>query len=369
MVMRMSRFFSALIGLFLFATACSVAGNGSGGNGTGSLKQGLRRPIALLFATSDGAVVLDPASESFRGFDRFGAHVWTDQEALRSGAEVVCLKRCPDVVFSGVLDPAGPDPMPWQIVAGQHKQLSISTAHTRRVLAARSPFDAVIVESELDGASWVRVIRPHADELRAPAAGTTMVWSENPSRTVALAFSRQPDVSDTTLLWFRREAQGWNLVDSHMPLDGAWGACVAGEGEVAVLVGPHPALIFDGQRRVPIQTDLGGAGECSLGRSGGIVLQRSMSRGERRTAIRGIDLSGRQTWARDYPEEVLVAADPSGRRFALAHGGKLELVDHQGRTRATYQGIDSAVFTVNGELVTATHDRQVRWTTADTARW
>jgi hypothetical protein len=318
--------------------------------------------MVLLVATPDGAIVVDPSAEAFRGFDRSGAAVWTDDQALRAGAQVSCLERCPDAVFSGGFDSAAQDLPPYQMVAGRREPFPVSTAHHRRVLAARSPSDAVVAEGEADGRSWIRVLRPPAGELRVPVPGAAAVWSENPSRTVAVTLSRQPGAPDAALLWAQRDAQGWSLVDSHLPAGGAWGACVAGEGEAVLLVGPQPTLVLDRQRSVPVRTDLGDAGECTLGRSGGTVLQRSMGPGtDRRTAVRGIDLEGRQTWSRDYPEEVFAATDPSGDFVALTHDETLELLDREGRTVATRRNVESAAFTAGEELVTVSPDGQVRW--------
>ena len=137
---------------------------------------------------------------------------------------------------------------------------------------------------------------------------------------------------------------------------------MAGAGQMVALVGEEPALLLDGTRRVPIRTDLMSAGECAFGTAGGVVVQRSVDQaGRRRTLVRGVDLRGRQTWSRNLDGEVSVAADPSGRRFALAYDSVLELLDAEGGTVARHDGVDSALFTASGELVTVSPSGQVRW--------
>jgi hypothetical protein len=57
---------------------------------------------------------------------------------------------------------------------------------------------------------------------------------------------------------------------------------VAGEGtgRVVVLTGDEPVLLFDGDHRVPVHTDLDSVGECALGTGGGLVLTRSVNQAQ-----------------------------------------------------------------------------------------
>lgn len=317
------------------------------------------RAPQLIAATSDGAIVADPNTAAFLGFERSGRQVWANHEAMAAGAEVSCMAQCPDAVFSGTLDRNNPDPAPRKIVAGQSSQLDISTAPTRRVLDARSPSDAVIVESEPGKGSWLRVI---PSDTRIPISGTSMVWAQNPQRTEAVAFSRSRDSSQEHVLRFQRAESGWRLVDDLTPRGKAWGACVAGHNGPILLVGEEPALLLDGHRRVPLHTDLHVPGECGLSTAGGAVLSRSVNgAGERSTSIRGIDLTGRQTWSRNLRGEAFVAMHPSNGLVALTHHGKLELLDSQGHTQSIRDSIASAMFTASGELVTVGSDGKVHW--------
>ncbi|MGH3809854.1 MAG: hypothetical protein ACRDRU_25190, partial [Pseudonocardiaceae bacterium] len=268
----------------------------------------LRAP-RLIAAGSGGAIVADPRTAAFLGFERSGRQVWADHEAMAAGAEVSCMARCPDVIFSGAFDQNGPDPAPRKIVAGQSSQLDISTAHIRRVLDARSLSDAVIVESEPGEGAWLRVI---PSGTRIPISGTSMVWAQNLERTEAVAFSSSEGSSQEHVLRFQRAENGWRLSDDLGPRGRAWGACVASQNGPILLVGEEPALLLDGHRRVPLHTDLPAPGECSLGAVGGVVLNRSINGvGERSTFVRGIDLTGRQTWSRNLSGEAFAAMHPS----------------------------------------------------------
>ncbi|MBP2320539.1 hypothetical protein JOF56_000924 [Kibdelosporangium banguiense] len=335
-------------GLVLVA-ACSAAGTGQPTKDT--------TLFTLIQASSSGAIVLDNAGASLLGFDRSGTRTWTDQQALQVGADVSCAAQCPDAVFSGGADPTSPDPQPWQITAGRNTPMSISATATRRILAYQNPTDAVLVEGSPDKGWWLRVIRPDGTDQRIPVPNPGVAWSANPQRTEAVAIAE-------SVLRFRHTQNGWQLTDDTAPADQSWGACVAGEGpnQVIALVGKEPALLTGG-KRISIQTDLGGAGECALGTTGGLVLQREVSQTQQhRTKIRGIDLQGKQTWSKDLPGEASIAANPTGTNFAIATQGKLELIDPNGTTISTQDQVASATYTPTGELVTITPTGQIKWT-------
>jgi hypothetical protein len=69
---------------------------------------------------------------------------------------------------------------------------------------------------------------------------------------------------------------------------------VAGEGtgRVVVLTGDEPVLLFDGDHRVPVHTDLDSVGECALGTGGGLVLTRSVNQAQERTTMLGGSICG-----------------------------------------------------------------------------
>jgi hypothetical protein len=302
--------------------------------------------FSLLQVSSDGAIALDATTGAFLGFDRTGTRAWADETALDLGADVRCLAACPDAVLSGTPGVEGVEP--WQFTGGLR---SAVTVPADRVLTARTASDAVVV----DGGA-LRVIRPDGSAEAVPVAGD-VVWFENPDRTSAVAFG----LGSQNLLRFGHDANGWHLVDDRMRLGRAWGACVVGVGQMVALVGEEPVLVVDGERR-PIRTDLESAGECAFGTASGVVVQRTVDQDQRRrTSVRGVDLAGRQTWSRDLDGEAAVAASPSGRLFALAHGGVLELVDATGKTVSIRDGVDTGLFTASGELVTVSSSGQVRW--------
>lgn len=306
----------------------------------------------LVSADSAGAVLMDDKSGSYRGVDRTGREIWSNTEAYAAGAEARCLKQCPDVVLSRF-------PLVRQIIEGT---ASAFTADGRAlgVLAARSPADVVAVAENSAGGAELHVRRTNGERLSRPVPTNEMAWAENPSRTAAVALPRNPDAGGKVHA-FRRDAHGWRLVDDRLSSDGVWDACVAGDGELAVVTGPGAFMITDLRHRRELHTDLGEVAECVLGRQGGAVVRRTMSGdGAKRTEIRGIGTDGRQTWSRDLRAEAQLSAHPDGHVIALVHSGKLELVDSTGRTVSTQDGVASARFTADGELVTVESGR-VRW--------
>ena len=99
-----------------------------------------------------------------------------------------------------------------------------------------------------------------------------------------------------------------------------------------------------------------------IGARGGTVVQRAASTlGVLRTAVRGFDLTGGQTWSRDYDGEAFAATDPSGRFTAVAHDDLLDLLDTTGTVVRTEKDVRSALFTGDGELVTVSMSGRLRW--------
>ncbi|GAA3507580.1 hypothetical protein FHR32_001169 [Streptosporangium album] len=332
----------------------------------GSAAARAAEPGAVLIAASpEGAVLLDPRTESFLGIARNGQRIWQDRTAYQRGSDAICLARCPDAVFSGTWDAAGPDPSPRQPTPTGTRPFSTTDSPIRRVLTARSPSDAVIAEGPADGVGRLRLVRPDGPSIQVPVpAAADVVWSENPARTAALAVARGPE-DKSEALWFQRDRGGWRPLSGHLPAGPAWGACTAGHGELAVLVGAEPMLILRRARTVPIKTDLEMTGECAAGQAGAVVLARwKDDRGRPHTAIRGVGASGAQTWARDIPAEVQVRAEPSGERFVLVYDGTAELVDQRGRTTETHTGVLSAAYTEVAELVLLRDDYSVQWLTS-----
>lgn len=337
---------TAVVGGMVLAAGCSAAGTGP-----------TDHAYALLGASPQGAIVLDVPAGTLLGIDRTGRTRWTDRDALNVGADATCAATCPDAVFSVVGDDPAADAAPWQVTDGRRIPVEVAATRTKRALAVQGPSDAVFVEG--DTSTSLRIVRPGGEE-RIPVPSAAVTWSMNPQRTEAVAFAGP----GTPLLRFGHDANGWHLTGNGDTAGKAWGACVAGEGaaRVVTLVGDEPAVL-SGDRRFPVRTDLRSAGECALGETSGAVWERSADQtGAHHTAVRGIDLEGRQTWSRDLTGEASVSASPDGRLFALASGGTLELVDANGTTTSARAGVAAAMFTAAGELVTVDLGGTVHWT-------
>ncbi|MFI0420939.1 hypothetical protein [Spongiactinospora sp. 9N601] len=312
----------------------------------------------LVAASPEGVIVLDPRERSFSGVARTGLRTWRDTVAYEQGSTAICLSRCPDAVFSGAWEP--PHPSPRRPGPAGVQAFPGPGSPIYRVLSARSATDAVIAEGPRDGAGRLRLLRTGAapTSLAVPSAAE-VAWAENPQRTLALA------VIAGKALWFRRDQRGWRPLQARVPVGAAWGACTAGDGELAVIVGERPALLLDRTRTITITTDLAVTGECAAGRSGAVVLARWRDQaGAPHTAIRGLDATGAQTWARDIAAEAQVRAHPSGTRFVLTYGTAAEVVDQAGRVVARHPGVLSAAYTSAGELVLLDGDGTPQWLAA-----
>ncbi|WP_158894745.1 hypothetical protein [Amycolatopsis anabasis] len=341
---------AVFLGGVVLAAGCSAASTTppaaehAGAEGAG------RAAFVLVAADDNGAVVYE-AGGILRGVDRSGKQVWSDRRALQVGADADCLARCPDAVFSGVDTTTETGPEPWQVVSGVPAPFG---GPSQRVLTAASVSDAVLATR-----SFLRILRPGGVEERIPVDGRGLAWAESPDRTVAVAYSL---ISTQPLLRFRRHADGWHSMAAGPPVGPAVDGCVAPGGRPTVVTGENPVLLGNGDRRLPLRTDLRSVGECAFGTAGGIVLERSLGpEGRRQTAIRGVDLGGNQTWTRNVSAEALVAGAPSGQLFAVAQRNTLELVDGTGATTATTVDVASARFTASGTLVTVSTNGNVTW--------
>jgi hypothetical protein len=343
-----STLLAALAGGLVLVAGCSAASPGQ--------PPQQRQDFTLIGASSDGAIVLDVRTDTLIGVSRSGKQVWTDHQALARNADARCMAQCPDAVFSGVGSSEGPDPEPWTS-AGQPLQLDATPV--RRVLTAKSPTDAVVVEGDEQN-SWLRLIRPGAPAEKVPLTSNRIRWFENADRTAAVAFSTAQDDTTATVMRAQHDETGWHIVENKSPRGEVWGACVT--GKATALVGIEPALLLSDGHRIPLRTDLSSAGECAFGEAGGAVLERSVNQDQARTtSIRGIALSGEQTWSKRVSGEATLAVDPSGTTFAVASLGKLELLDAGGKTTSTQDDVAAARFTSTGELVTVSRTGQVQW--------
>ncbi|WP_117214964.1 hypothetical protein [Allorhizocola rhizosphaerae] len=321
----------------------------------------IKAGLVLLAATDEGAVAVDRSTNSLVGFDRSGSQVWSEPAALKAGATFACLRQCPDAILSYGYVGQGPDRAPKRVGSTTVDPLQVSKAHHHRVLAARSADDMVIEETDEAGRTTLRLVGPGQRELSVEVSHQDQVWLETVDRSHAMAFTRIPGASGATIQWFTRDASGWRPTGDALPRGTASNGCLGDGGAVALIAGRSSALIVQRQRRVELRVDLHSAGECGIGPHGGVVVGRSISGdGQVRTAVRGIDLQGSQTWARDFAGEALIAAEHSGARTAIAYNGILEILDTAGNVAYSEPDIGSALFAENGELVVATLSGKVR---------
>jgi hypothetical protein len=287
--------------------------------GCGASPRPARAEAALVAVDGDGAVVYDLADGSYRGVDRSGREMWRFGAELGDPAAVVCLRHCPDAVFSG----GGPAS---RVTNGKLERFDVAG----RVLSAH---DDHLVLGE-DNAVRVTGAGPE------PSAG----WVENAAGTSAVTVS--PGVR-----WFDRDGTGWRPgTRADRPGDDA---CLSPDGRTALVLGEAAALVGrDGPPSV-LATDLPAAPECVFGAAGAVLVEHTVrGEGARHTAMRAVDRAGKPLWARDFDSEMFVAADPRSARFALSGAARFELLDAGGRVLDTRDDVVSASFTGGGELVT-----------------
>ncbi|MBO4271555.1 hypothetical protein [Microbispora triticiradicis] len=320
---------------------------------------GLEPGAVILAASSSGAVVADPATRSYRGYTSTGELSWVDRDAYRDDAEVVCAVRCPDAVITA----AGRNGTDRVRLRTGTRARPMAQAAVHRVLAVRGPSDAVLVEDGRGGrGARIRVDRTDRTQVRVDVADTAgVLWVEDAGRSAALAVYRRPGHAGTSVLAFRRDGRGWRTGGPPRPVAEAWGGCLGGGRGPAILAGPRGTLLAHGTP-APLTSDLPQVGECAAGRDGAVLLARWIDAGgTAHTALRGVDATGRETWARDVPAEVEVAAHPSGRQFALSGQAGLEIVDQAGRPLMRAAGVSSARYTETGRLVVVDGAGTPRW--------
>nr|UUG47291.1 hypothetical protein [Amycolatopsis sp.] len=287
--------------------------------GCGGGPQPARAESALVAVDGDGAVVYDLADGTYRGVDRSGREAWRFGAELGDPADVVCLRHCPDAVFSG----GGPAS---RVTNGKLERFG----EPGRVLSAHD--DHLVVAEE-------NAIR-FTGAGREPSAG----WVENAAGTSAVTVS--PGVR-----WFDRDGGGWRPgTRADRPGDDA---CLSPDGRTALVLGEAAALVGRDGPPVVLATDLPGAPECVFGAAGAVLVEHTVrGEGVRHTAMRAVDRAGKPLWARDFDSEVFVAADPRSPRFALSGAARFELLDAGGGVLAGRDDVVSAAFTAGGELVT-----------------
>ncbi|RJQ81755.1 hypothetical protein D5S17_04065 [Pseudonocardiaceae bacterium YIM PH 21723] len=313
-------------------------------------------PVRLVAADAHGAVLMDAGAEAFTGVDRSGKVVWTDKQAYTQDAEPRCTGSCPDTTFFAARPhPATPAGFREVTAAGSTEHPLSAQVPAQAVLTARSASDAVLVTG--DPELWV--LRTDGTVLRLPVGTADLAWVEDSAGTTAIALPRDPEAANGRLLRFRRDELGWRAVGDPIPSSGAWDGCLGGPGGLNMITGPGASVLTD-TGRAELHTDLPRAAECVAGHRSGVVLRRTMDGvGAHRTAVRGVDVQGRQTWSRDYPARVTVAVNPEGTLVAVVQGTVLELFGATGNRLDRRAGVLAARFTPDGELVTVGADHRI----------
>jgi hypothetical protein len=358
----------ALLALPIAAVAAALLAAGCSGAGGSPAPAATTTPSAPAGAAVDvpwflavdarGAVVLDAADGTMRGFDRARGRVWTDTREPATSVALVCDVACPDAVSSSVDDAKGLNGPPVRLTAaGRAAFRSPAAAHVR-VLSVRSATDLVTEEGDAAGHSWLRVVRP-GGPARIDVAARGYRWTESADGRWALAYPDRPTAGGD-LLWFSHDAGGWRQRRAE-PRGTFVTACLAGDGSTAVLAGDRPALLSRDGARTPAGAGLSNALDCVAGRRAIALVGRSM-RGDRRvTVVSGLDARGAVRWTREVPVEAAVVAHPAAAVVGIADGRSFALVDDAGGTVWRRDHVRNATFTRDGRLVVVAPDGTVRW--------
>ncbi|MFI7705371.1 hypothetical protein [Nonomuraea sp. NPDC049480] len=315
------------------------------------------RPPRILNANGDRALIFDPMMATISGFDRIRGRVWQDREIAKTANDIVCVLQCRAVVVS---TGAGAKGGLYQVAEQGRSAFPVSGVRDARVLAAVSTDDAV-VEETVGGRTRITLIRSgQRKRLELPHSGYR--WVESPDGRAALAFTVQPDVREARLLQFVRDSRGWNPVGNGIPWGPISDACVAGQGDVVLVLGAETTLIRAGNDRRKVDPSLAEARECALGTSAAALVSRATNdRGDFRTVVHGLDMNGRMAWRRDYPSEAGVTAHPNKPYVGIADGRTFTIVDARGQNVWARDGVAAARFTSGGQLVTVSPKGEVTW--------
>jgi len=363
--MRLRGIAALVAGCFLFVTGCSGE--------SGAESSTTTRPPRIMQADANGAVVFDPVTMTITGFDRTRGQLWQDRELAETVSGVVCLARCPEAVISTATGSgdgrATGEPGTALYRFAEHGRTSFPLSGSRdvRVLTAASPEDAVVEERDPDGRTHLRIIRPAGSE-RVAVPYSDYGWVMSPEGNTALAFTTQRDPRQGRLLRFTREPGGWKPDGTGLEWGTVSDACLAGRGETALVTGPQAALVREMSERRPLEPSLAEAAECALGTSAAALVMRSMDmRGGFRTVVHGVGPDGRSAWRREFATEAGVTAHPTRPYIGVSDGRTFTLLDAEGEVARSTDGVATARFVADGQLVAVTSDGDVKWMPAEPA--
>ncbi|MDF5757915.1 hypothetical protein [Spongiactinospora sp. TRM90649] len=306
--------------------ACAPAG--------GEAVMPARPAVRFLGASSTGAVLYDAGTGALSGHDRSGRRVWLDRTSAESVVSVSCLTECPEVAVSQLASAEAAPMAPFRLGASGRRPFAVSGARHVSVLTARSRSDAVLEETDGEGRTTVRVVRPGRDD-RHRTAHADYQWTESADGRTGFAYPWQADdPSAGLLLRFTRDGDGWRRTTSRAtPI-----------AETCVL-----AAVTE-------------KAECVLGERAAAVVARSTDgRGGYHTTVRGLAPDGRTAWRREFGTEAGVTVHPSLPRAGITDGDLLTVLDTTGRTVWTRRQVAAARFTEDGELAVLAPDGRLDW--------
>lgn len=353
---------AALLALLLATTAaCASTGKPPG--------PPMRSVVEFIVIDADqyGAIIADTRRAEFLGVSRDGTVAWRAPQATDAPDAVACAGHCPAALLSGNAASQNaddiPDPPPVLIVGGHREPIGASTLPgrmKRHVLTATSTGDYVVTAGT-PGKWTLDAVRRGTAVAHTPVPGARATWAETPDRRHSLAVVFDTDPNRSTAIWFTKTADGWRPdPGTAMPVVGS-SACLASDGNRAMLLGGRPAVRFrDGHTQPVSEGEF--VSDCAFAATGGILGSYGQDDRGMTAQIRVFGPDGSVTWRVDKRATARVTADPVSARVAYAIDGTATEIDSTtGHVIRTIPDAFGARYDGAGALLVVDGDGNPRW--------
>jgi hypothetical protein len=245
---------------------------------------------------------------------------------------LACAGRCPDALLSGNSashnDENVPDPPPVLMVGGRREAIgaeALAGRVKRNVLTATDAGDYVVTAG-IPGQWTLDAVRPGTAAVRTPVPGARATWAQTADRRHGLAVVSGADPTRSAAVWFTYTADGWRPdPGAVVPVVGS-SACLAPDGNRAMLLGDRPAVRFRDGHTEPI-SELEFVSDCAFASTGGILGTYGQDGAGLAARIRVFGPDGAVTLRMDERATARVTADPVSARVAYAIDGTTTEID------------------------------------------
>jgi hypothetical protein len=353
---------AALVLLLAATTACTS---------TGTSPAPPRSPVEFIVIDADpyGAIVADLRRAEFTGVTRDGTVEWRSPQATAAPDASACAGHCPDALLSGNAASQNAetiaDPPPVLIRAGRRQPVGAGAlaGRLKRTVLVADHEGGYVVTAGGPGRWTLDAVHPGAAPVRTPVPGPAAAWAQTADRRHGLAVVATADPARSAAVWFTHTAGGWRAdPGGAIPVAGS-AACLAPDGDRAMLLGGPPLVrTRDGHTR-PV-TDLDYVSDCGFAATGGILGTYGQDNAGITARIRVFGPDGSVTRRVDTRAAVRVTADPASARVAYTGAGKTVEVDPgTGSVLRTIDDTYGARYDTAGDLVVLDREGNARWLT------